>query len=440
MKPFTREISRSCIQILLQTCIARIDSLINDQLNAVIHHPKLQTLEAAWRGLHHVAVNAKKHNNVHIRVLNASWEEVCRDAERILEFDQSALFKLIYSEEFDRPGGTPFGAIIGAYAVNHSLQHLHALNSLAQIGAAAFCPVILNASPALFGLENFDKLTQQLDLQTLFSHPDYISWRQFRQSNDARFLMLALPRTIMRVSYASELCRVGCLYFREETTQTEHYCWGHASFAFASVLIREFGQTQWFSHIRGAPKDRFGGGLVAYLPNLPFHKNSFSNPRPSTDIVISDALERQLADFGFAAFCHLPNTQLCAFFSVPSIYSHKHGVNERLASMMQHIFCASRFAHYIKIIAREKIGTFTSAEECERVIDNWLRRYCMGNEEANLAAQARFPLRDLHVEVKEHPAQPGHYGCIIRLKPQYQADHLLAEIRLTTHISYADKA
>lgn len=427
-----------CNRLLLQ-CIAQIDATINAQLNAVLHHPCLQSLEAAWRGLHHLTVAAKKQSNVQLRVLPVSWDEVCRDAERALEFDQSALFKLVYSEEFDRPGGTPFGVMITDFTVTHSQRHIHALELLALVGAASFCPVILNASAYLFGLENFTKLTQQLDLATLFSHPEYLAWNKFRRSDDARFIMLALPRTIMRVAYANEVCRVGDLVFREDTSRIENYCWGNASFAFGSVLIREFGQTQWFSHIRGAPKECFGGGVVTYLPSLNFNSSANFAARPSTDILISDALERQLADFGLTALCHLPHTHLCAFFSVPSLHAHKNVSNERLASMLQHVFCASRFAHYIKIIARDKIGTFTSAEECERVLDNWLRRYCMGNEETSLAAQAKYPLRDLHVEIKEHPAQPGHYGCIIRLKPQYQADHLLAEIKLTTRISLTER-
>ncbi|HET8705624.1 MAG TPA: type VI secretion system contractile sheath large subunit, partial [Pseudomonadales bacterium] len=323
--------SRHCVR-LLQVCIAKIDALINKQLNSILHHPRLQRLEAAWRGLHHVCHAAQKQSQVQVRLLSVSWLEICRDAERALEFDQSALFKLIYSEEFDRPGGTPFGALIGDYSVDHSHRHLQALQLLAQIGAAAFCPVVLNASPQLFGLETFAKLTQRLDLSALFLHPEYTAWRQLRQREDARFLMLTLPYTSMRIPYASEITRLGGLHFREEVSRIEHVCWGHASFAFACVLIREFGQTHWFSHLRGAPKECYGGGVVTYLPNLNLHSSSPFPPRPSTDIIISDANERRLAEQGLAALCHLHNTDLCAFFSVPSLYAHKQAVNDHLAA------------------------------------------------------------------------------------------------------------
>jgi len=424
---------------LIQACIAAIDTIISRQLNAVLHHPRLQRLESNWRGLHQLIRQSARQPAVRLRVIALSWEEICRDAERNLEFDHSALFKLIYSEEFDRPGGTPFGVLIGAYFTRHRPRDVQAMRLLAQVGAASFCPVVLNGDPALFGLERFDKLTHKLNLDILFAQPEYSAWRSLRQDEHSRFLMLTLPRTLMRAPYPASQGLAAGLQFEEQTTKTEDYCWGPASFSFAAVLIREFSQTQWFSHLRGAPKECFGGGLVTHLPQAKFQTDSPFRIRPATDILISDSLERQLADYGLTALCQHSNSTVSAFFSLPSLFASGPASNDRIAAMMQHLFCASRFAHHIKILARDKIGTFSSAQDCERLIDSWLRRYCMSNDESSLAAQAKYPLRDLSVEVKEHPEQPGHFGCIIRLKPQYQADHLLAEIKLTTHISATDR-
>lgn len=439
------------IWLALDRDIAEIDHLINDQLNAIIHHPRFQKLEASWRGLWYLASQAEGIKNLKIKVLDISWQEVVRDLDRAMEFDHSQLFNKVYNDEYGIPGGEPYGVLIGDYEIshrpskNHPYDDMTTLKRLCEIAAAAFAPFIANASPEMFGLDDFSSLGSPLNLDTIFKQSEYIKWQAIRESADSRFVGLALPKILMRLPYRTTPGSHKNIFFYEKFTKNSphNYLWGNACFAFGAVLIREFGSVGWFGHIRGVPRNHIGGGLLVNLPVDSFATDAGEvGHKPSTDVIITDSRERELSSLGFTPLCQCYDTPFAAFFSNQSIQkpgfqnsdSLTHSVNAKLSSMLQHVLCGSRIAHYVKVIIRDKIGSYISAEECEDVLQNWLYRYTSGREDMEWEEQARYPLREARVQVKEHPEKPGQYLCTIRLVPHYQVDNMISEMELVTEL------
>jgi type VI secretion system protein ImpD len=430
--------------------IAEIDFLVNEQLNAIIHHPRFQRLEAAWRGLWHLAEQADGSPNIKIRVLDISWAEVVKDITRALEFDQSQLFHKIYSEEYGTPGGEPYGVIIGDYEVSHqpSAQHPHddisTLEGLAQIAAASFAPFIAGVSSEFFGMDDFTGLGQPVNLGNVLVQEEYLRWRALREKPDSRFLGLTLPRVLVRLPHAAQAGGNRGIPFREQVAGPDHrhYLWGNACYAFAAVLIREFANVGWFGHIRGVPRDYVAGGLVTTLPVDEFGTDASGIAlKPVTEVVITDAVEKELSELGFIPLCQCHDAPYAAFYNNQSIQQPKAfgssdaRVNARLSAMLQHILCGSRVAHYLKIIFRDKVGSFVTASDCENYLRDWLHRYTTGREDLEWEDQARYPLREADVSVREHPAKPGEFVCEIRLRPHYQLDHMVSELELVTELS-----
>lgn len=435
------------IEIAVHRTVARIDRLISQQINAIIHHPRFQALEAAWRGVWYLTLQAEGARNIKIKLLDIAWAEVARDIDRALDFDQSQLFQKIYSNEYGHPGGEPFGVLIGDYQVAHRPSSRHpqddiaTLEGLAQIAAAAFAPFIASASPELFGLDDFAKLGEPINLEAIFSQQEYVRWRALREKSDARFIGLTLPRTLMRRPYRTTAGSYKGVPFREEKggRQGDGYLWGSASFAFAGVLIREFANVGWFGHIRGVPRNQIGGGLVTTLPVDHFDADPAAlAPKPLTEVIITDRRERELAELGLIPLCQSYQTPFAAFYSNASIQrpvrDTDQGVNARLSAMLQHVLCGSRVAHYIKVMIRDKIGAFISADECELFLRQWLFRYTTGREDLEWEEQARYPLREAAVNVEEHPERPGQYLCKIHLVPHYQIDQMVSELELVTEL------
>ena len=434
----------------IQRSIADIDHLINDQVNAIIHHEKFQKIEASWRGLWSLTVQADGAKNIKIKALDINWSEISRDISRALEFDQSNLFQKIYSEEYGTPGGEPYGVLIGDYEISHkpSQSHKHddiaTLEGLSQIAAAAFSPFIAGASPELFGLDNFSTLAHPLNLHSIFAQKEYIKWRAFRDKPDSQFVGLTLPHTLMRLPYRKTPGSYKGLFFYEQcaTNGRENYCWGSAAYAFAAILIREFTNVGWFGHIRGVPRNQIGGGLVTNLPCDSFETQANDVAiKPVTDVIISDIKERELSDLGFVPLCQCYDTPFAAFYGNQSVHkpsrqtSREGEINARLSAMLQHVLCGARIAHYIKVIIRDKVGAFITAEECEDYLRNWLFKYTTGREDLEWEEQARFPLREAAVKVREHPAKPGDFICVIHLRPHYQLDHMVSELELVTELA-----
>lgn len=438
--------------------VAAIDRLASEQLDAVLHHPDFASLEASWRGLlglHQLRSRlvGSEANLVELRVLDLSWHELTKDLERASEFDQSQLFRLIYSEELDQPGGTPYGVIIGDYQVSHRRSTAHrddvgTLRGIAQIAAASFCPFITSASPELLGLESFTDLERPIDLDRTFRGPEYTAWNSLRRLHDARFVAVTLPGVLMRRRYHDDPARQdGFRYVESVHGEGGHrMLWGNAAYAFGQVLVRAFVDSGWLAAIRGVEEDVESRGIVTELPHewhAPEQRGVAS--RGSLEVQLTEAQEHQLGELGFIPLLHCHGTRYSAFYSNKSIQDWRATItqedsdspaasNARLASMLQYMFCVSRFSHYVKVIAREKVGSFADATSLQRLLADWLVTYATSNAGSTAAAQAKYPLRDARVEVDELPGSPGRFRCEVYLQPHYQLDQLATSIKLTTDL------
>ncbi|WP_421654307.1 type VI secretion system contractile sheath large subunit [Microbulbifer harenosus] len=434
----------------LNRIIAELDELISEQLNSILHHHRFQTLEASWRGLFMLVHQTPSADNIKIKLLDASWKDLSRDIERAPDFDQSGFFHLIYNEEFGTPGGEPFGLLIGDYYIahqpfeGHPYDDVFTLQGIAHTAAAAFAPFICAATPQLFGVDSFDDLAKPIDFTEVFRQKQYIRWNSLRDLEDSRFLAITLPQALMREPYVTGFSAYRGLRFREDVsaTHSRNYLWGNAGFAMGSVLIREFDEVGWFSHIRGVARDYLGGGLVTQLPTVGYGVDSDPQMvKMTTSILVTDFAERELSELGYTCLCHCYDTPYSAFNSAPSlqrpkVYQSKSATaNARISSMLQQILCASRFAHYIKVMIRDKVGAYMNAADCERQLQQWMDAYTTGREDLPWEMLARYPLREARVRVMDEPGKPGSYQSVIHLKTHYTVDHLVSELKLTTALS-----
>lgn len=420
--------------------VARIDRLVTKQLNAILHHPAFQRLEASWRGLYFLHQKAQAQGNVRLRVLHCHFKELARDVQNALEFDQSEAFKKVYGP-FDTPGDDPFGLIVGDYEFNNHPDHIEVLDSMAAVAAAAFAPFIASASPALLDLKSFADLERPLNLPATFAQLQYVKWRALREKEDSRFVGLTLPRVLMRAPYEDGSHRTDRFRFHEDTTAPDRsgYLWGSAAYPYAAVLIRTFLEAGWLADTRGVRKGEDVGGLVTGLPAL-----SWSSDRPGvaprcpTDAVITDVLDRTLGELGFLPLCWCQDTHLAAFHGCqslanPKAYDRAEATsNARLSAMLPYVLCAARFAHYLKVMMRDKTGGVDTPERIEDYLMRWLQDYTNTSDAASPELKARYPLRDSRVEVKEVPGKPGKYFTHIFLQPQFQLDQLVGFIELKT--------
>ena len=444
-------LSREGLYRIVQWQIAQIDRLLNAQVNAILHHPRFQRLEATWRGLLYLVTEADGAEQVKIRMLDVSWKQVARDLERAIEFDQSQLFRKIFKQEFGSPGGEPFGVLLGDYWIRHrprpedATDDVAALREMSSVAAAAFAPFIVGADPALFGLDDFSGLARTLNLESIFAQNEYIKWNALREMPDARFVGLTVPRVLMRRPYQLDNLREDGFCFREDVAGPDagNYLWGNACFALGSVLIRSFNDYGWFANIRGCP-DGVSGGVVTGIPIDYFVTDQAGVAgKYTTDVLITDAEDKQLADFGLIPLCHSRNTEYAVFYSNQSLQKAVEynnavaGVNAQLSAMLQYILCTSRFAHFLKVIGRDKVGSFATPEECETFLHEWLMQYVTASDMGSHEMRAKYPLSEGRVEVKEIPAKPGSYSCVMHLKPHTQFDQMVSAIKLVTDIAQA---
>lgn len=433
----------------LNADVAHIDGLMTDQINAILHHPEFQKLEGSWRGLRYLVDHVPEEANVKVRVLNASWRDIARDQERALEFDQSHLFRKVYSDEFGTPGGEPFGMLVGNYEMchrpfpDHPTDDMAALRGIAAVSAASFAPFITGVDPRLLEVESFTELEQPFDLNRTFNQLDYVKWRALRDSEDSRFLGLVMPRVVYRVPYGDEPGSAHGFRFIEDVSATDRsgYLWGNASFAFAAIAVRAFSETAWLAEIRGARAGEERAGLVTDLPVMGYGSGSGETPRSITDAHFTDLREKELSELGFVPLCHTPGAAEAAFYTTPSVQKPKTfaeaaaTANARLSVMLQYMLCTGRFAHYLKVIIRDQVGAYTTAAEIEDRLQKWIARFVASNDNASQEVKARYPLREGKVQVREVDAKPGTYQCTILLRPHFQLDQLSAGIRLTTQLN-----
>ncbi|MGO9108458.1 MAG: type VI secretion system contractile sheath large subunit [Thermoguttaceae bacterium] len=430
--------------------IARLDAVLSAQVNAILHHPQFQQLEASWRGLHFLVEQADMAEGLKVRVLNATWKELVRDLDRAIEFDQSQLFRKVYSDEFGTPGGEPFGILLGDYEIwprpsaAHPVNDIEALQKIAGVAAAAFAPFLAGVHPSMFGLDHFSELEQPLNLARAFDQMEYFHWNTLRKEEDVRFIGLTMPRVLMRLPYEDDGSRADGFRFREDVTGPDRsrYLWGTAVYAFGAVVLQAFTQSGWLADIRGVKPGATGGGVVSGLPVHCFTTDKHGvAPKCSTDVMITDYQEQELGELGFVPLCHCPGTELAVFYTNQSIQKPKKydepaaTMNARISAMLQYMLCASRFAHYLKVMARDKIGSFQEASDCEYYLHNWLQQYVTSDAEASPATKARYPLREARVKVEESRGKPGSYMCTAHLWPHFQLDGLTAAIRLRTELA-----
>jgi type VI secretion system protein ImpD len=315
---------------------------------------------------------------------------------------------------------------------------------LSQVAAAAFAPLVLGASPVLFGLDEFRDLSLPIDIPAIFRSPDYGRWKSFQQTEEARFVGLVLPRVLVRQPYRDDGSRIDGFRFIEdcEAPDGSGMLWGSAAFAFASVVIRAFDASGWFTDIRGARRDKRGGGLVVDLPVPWFDTDRRGLAiKPSTDVVLLDRQEEELSDLGFIPLLKAKDTEFSVFYSNQSTQIAMRSqslvatINARLSTMLQYMLCVSRFGHYVKVLARDKVGSFVTPEECQDYLYRWLLQYCDANEKSSPERLAKYPLREAAVSVRERPGRPGIYQCTVHLKPHSQVDQVLSEFRLVTELA-----
>ena len=431
--------------------IAAIDALLGEQLDAVLHQPRLRRFEGRWRGLAWLAGGIDPAGRVRLKVLNLSWAELCRDLERAVEFDQSQLFQKVYESEFGMPGGEPYGLLV----VDHEVRHrpmpeapgddINALAQLAGVAAAAFVPTVLAASPALLQVEDFGDLAMVTELREPFRGPEFARWRSLSAREDMRFIAVTLPRILARTPWEDDPARADGFRYAEYAPSADCRVWMSAGYAFAAVVARAFANHSWPADVRGAEIDYVGGGLVTDLPIEPFRTDAdHAWVRLPLDIVFSDQIEAVFVEAGLMPLSALPYGEEAVFSAVRSMQAPAPYIgptaaaanaNARLSAQINSILCVSRFAHYVKIIGRDMVGSFKTPEEVESQMQAWLIGYVNTNLSAGPEARARYPLVGARVTVRERPGRPGVYGCVVLLQPHFQLDDVTASFRLVTDIA-----
>lgn len=435
--------------------IMLIDRALTEQVNAIMHHPAFQALEARWRGLQYLVKTSSEIADVRLKVLSVSWAELCRDLDKATDFDQSHLFDLVYNQEFGIAGGEPYGLLLGDYRVGHGINAEHgtddvaAMRAIAAVAAAAFAPFLLEARPELLQLDDFGDLDLLPDMASVFESAEFIRWQVLRGLEDSRFLGLLAPRVLMRPPLRPyDRKRIDGFLFEEKITAGGgELLWGSPVYAFGRIVVRAFAQSGWFADLRGAPQDAEGGGLVTDLPTM-----SFATDRPGlaaqppVEIRLTATQERAFTDHGLIPVGHAPSTPFLVFNANPSLHrparaqSRIADENARIAAMLQYVLCASRFAHNLKVMMRDRVGSLGAAKNIEAMIDAWLQRHCLGNDDAPNDLKAKFPLRAASVSVREMPGRPGVLGCILRLQPHFQLDDVSASFQLVAEVSTFSEA
>lgn len=431
-------------EAMIDARIAQIDHLVSLQLNEVLHHPVFQKLEGSWRGLRYLLDSSETSAMLKIRVLNASKKEVLKDLQRASEFDQSALFKKVYEDEYGVFGGAPFGALVGDFEFTKHPEDIELLDKISHVAAAAHAPFLTAAGPELLSLDTFADLGQPNDIGRIFDKTEYAKWKSFRESEDSRYVGLCVPHVLMRLPYGKDSKPVEGFNYEENVDGTDHskYLWGNAAYALGARLTNSFAQFGWCASIRGVE----GGGLVEGLPSHTFRTDEGDVAlKCPTEIAITDRREKELADAGFIPLVHCKGSDYAAFFSVqsaqkPKLYNKEAAnANARLSAQLPYILAVSRFAHYLKTMMRDKIGSFVSRSSCERFLNDWIQTYVVGDDNASPAVKAKNPLREARIEVVDVPGKPGAYRAVAFLRPHYQLDELSVSLRLVADLPPATR-
>lgn len=426
--------------------IAAIDEVVSKQLAAIMHNPEFQKLEGSWRGLNYLVMNSETSTTLKLKVLNVSKRDLFKDLDRAVEFDQSQVFKKIYENEFGMPGGEPYGAMIGDYQFSNHPEDIDLLQKMSGVAAAAFAPFITAPSPELFGFDQWTELSKPRDLAKIFDSKEYIKWTSFRESEDSRFVTMCMPRVLARLPYGSATKAVDEFNYEEvalgkkkEAVSVGHdqYCWMNAAYVMGTKLTDAFAKFGWCTAIRGVEN----GGKVENLPTHIFTSDDGdTDAKCPTEIAITDRREAELSKLGFLPLCHFKNTDYSVFFGAQTTQKPKKydrpaaTANAAISARLPYIMASSRFAHYLKAIARDKIGSFKEREDVEAWLNRWIMNYVSADEKPSDQAKAKFPLREARVEVKEVPGAPGSYNAVAYLRPWLQLEELTTSLRMVAKL------
>lgn len=431
----------------INAAIEKIDATLSKQLTQIMHHESFSKLEGSWRGLHYLVSNTETSQSLQIRMLNVSKRILFKDLDKAVEFDQSQLFKKIYENEFGMPGGEPYGTLIGDYEFTNHPEDISMLTKLSNLSAAAFAPFISSASPQLLGFDKWTELSNPRDLEKIFDSVEYAKWKSFRESEDSRFVALTAPRVLARLPYGKATSPVEAFNFEEsetahETLPTsqlnhEHYCWMNAAFALGAKITEAFAKYGWTTAIRGAE----GGGKIENLPLhvFPTEDGDLDSQCP-TEIGITDRREAELSKLGFLPVCHYKNTDYAVIFGGQTVHKPKKydrpeaTANAAISAKLPYILATSRFAHYLKVMARDKVGAFMEASDCEAWLNRWINNYVNSNAASNQELKAKYPLAEAKVKVEEIAGAPGAYHAVAWLKPWLQFEELTTSLRMVARI------
>src|SRR5436309_3774566 len=419
--------------------IAQIDEAITSQLIEIMHSPEFQKMEASWRGLHYLVMNTETGTILKLRLMNVTKDELLSDMEKATEFDQSALFKKVYEEEYGTFGGNPFTVLVGDHESRCHPQDIALLEKISNVAAAAHAPFVAATSPKLFDMASFTELGIPRDLAKGFESTELVKWRSFRDSEDSRYVVLTLPHVLLRLPYGAATKPIEGINFEEDTDGKDHrkYLWGNPAYALAQRINNAFARYKWCAAIRGVE----GGGLVEGLPAHTFKTDEGDIAlKCPTEIAITDRRENELNVLGFISILHRKGTDQAAFFcgqstNKPKMYNtNEANANSRISGMLPYMLAASRFAHYIKVIMRDKIGSFMTRENVQKYLNTWIADYVLLNDDAPQSVKASYPLREARVDVFDIPGKPGCYRAVVFLKPHFQLDELPVSIRLVSDL------
>ena len=422
--------------------IAEIDKRLTDQVNEILHHEDFQKLEGAWRGLHHLVNNTETDEMLKIKVLNVPKKELTKTLKKFkgTAWDQSPIFKKIYTDEYSMFGGEPYGCLVGDYHFDHSPPDVGLLQEMMQIAAASHAPFITGAAPSLMGMESWQELMNPRDLTKILNTPEYAAWKSLREAEDSRYLGLAMPRFLSRLPYGAKTEPVEEFAFEEDVEGADHnkYTWANSAYAMATNITRSFKMYGWCTSIRGVES----GGAVEGLPAHTFPTDDGGvDMKCPTEIAIDDRREAELAKNGFMPLLHKKNTDFAAFIGAQSLQQPAEyddpdaTANANLSARLPYMFAMCRFAHYLKCMVRDKIGSSMEAEQVQIWLQNWINRYIEPNPTlATEADKAQRPLAAAEVVVEENPENPGYYNAKFFLRPHYQLEGLTVSLRLTSKL------
>jgi type VI secretion system protein ImpC len=424
---------------MIQAQIARIDELLSLQLNEILHHPDFQKLEASWRGLHYLVMNTETGTRLKLRLLCITKQELFKDLDQAVEFDQSSLFKKVYEEEYGTFGGNPFSLMIGDFEFGRHPQDMALLEKIAGVAAAAHAPFIAAASPRLFDMDSYTELGNPRDLAKIFESSELVKWRSFQTSDDSRYVTLVLPHILLRLPYGPDTVPTEDFKLVEDVDGRDHsrYLWGNPAYALGQRITNAFALYGWCAAIRGVE----GGGMVQGLPTHTFKTDEGDIAlKCPTEIAITDRREKELDTLGFISLCHCKGTDYAAFFGgqttqKPGAYdTDAANANARISARLPYILAASRFAHYLKVICRDKIGSFQTKDGLTQFLNRWILTYVLGTDEAGQDIKAQYPLREARIDVFDVPGKPGAYRAVAFLRPHFQLEELTASIRLVAEL------